>query len=153
MEPSRQALLPVVGQQLGVLGDGVDIGRQRQGDDIGLQPVDHGAGLGARAAIGGVERDRVAGLGFPLRGKAVAQILVKLAGGIVADIEQRDIGGLRAWSRRKAPPRPEGTECVSCIGSNSISERKLGAQGDRRKILPAIDGGNRRHGTVAVPSR
>ena len=82
------------GQQLGVLGDGVDVGRQRQGDDIGLQPVDHGAGLGARTAIGGVDRDRVAGLGLPLRGEGVAQILVQFARRIIADIEQRDVGRL-----------------------------------------------------------
>jgi hypothetical protein len=47
----RQALLPVGGDQLALVGDGVDVIGQRQGDDIGLQAVDHRAGLLARAAV------------------------------------------------------------------------------------------------------
>ena len=47
----RQALLPVGGQELALLGDGVDVGGERERHDVGIEPVDHGAGLLARAAV------------------------------------------------------------------------------------------------------
>ena len=45
------------GSSLAFWSDRVDVGGQRQRHDIGLEPVDHGARLGARAAMRRVDRD------------------------------------------------------------------------------------------------
>src|SRR5690606_41796955 len=46
-----QPLLPVLRDEAGRLADGVDVVRQRQGDDVGRQAVDHRARLLAGAAV------------------------------------------------------------------------------------------------------
>ena len=47
----RQQRLPVLRQQVGFLRDGIDIVRQRERDDIGVEAVDDGPGLFSRAAV------------------------------------------------------------------------------------------------------
>jgi hypothetical protein len=47
------------------LGNGVNVRRQSEGDDVGLETVNDGAGLFARAAVRLLDLDGVAGLGLP----------------------------------------------------------------------------------------
>jgi hypothetical protein len=63
-----ETLLPVRRQQLAVGGDRVDVAGERERQDVGLQAVDHAAGLLAGAAVGLLDvhvlaRDRLPVLG------------------------------------------------------------------------------------------
>ncbi len=108
----RQAFLPRSGKQLGAPGDGVDIGGQRQGHHIGLQPVDHRTRLRARTAMAVAQGDLVAALGV-LGGKALAQGLIQLAGGVIADIQQGDVCRPRGDGGKTPPPPDPGKPEVS----------------------------------------
>ena len=50
----RQALLPVGRHLAGLGGDGVDVGGEPQRHDVGLEPVDHRARLGAGTTMRGL---------------------------------------------------------------------------------------------------
>jgi hypothetical protein len=65
----RQALFPVEGEQLAVVGDRVDVGRERQRHHVGRQSVDDRASLATRATVRLVDLDRVAGLLLPVLGE------------------------------------------------------------------------------------
>ena len=84
----RQPLLPVGRKQAGVLGNSVDVVGQRQGYDIGLQTVNHRAGLLARSTVGLLDRDCLAGLRLPVFGESLVEILIQLARRIVGNIQQ-----------------------------------------------------------------
>ena len=86
-----QARLPVRRQQAG-MGHFVDVAGQRQRHDVGLQPVDHRAGLLARAAMRLLEADRFAGFLLPVRGEGGVVVAVELAGRVVGDVEDRGLG-------------------------------------------------------------
>gem|GEM_PF-3917182 len=87
----RQAFLPVGGNQLRLVVQRVNIVGQCQGDNIGFESVNYRAGLFARAAVGLIDSDGVAGLGFPLFGEGGVEFLIQLARRVVRNIEQRDI--------------------------------------------------------------
>ena len=123
-----QARLPVGRQALGLAGDGVDVAGQRQGDDVGFQPVDHRARLLARAAVRGADGDLLAGAGLPLLGEGVVQRTIELARGIVRHVGEHDLGrGLRARGGGRAPgPRrhsPERDKEGSTIGHDATGVR------------------------------
>src|SRR6202034_3175317 len=82
-----QAALPVGWQQLRLFSDRIDIICESERDNIGLEPVDHGAGLFARTAIGNVDRHILTGGRLPVNCELDVVILVKLAGRIVRGIE------------------------------------------------------------------
>jgi hypothetical protein len=88
----RQALLPVLGQQLAELADLVDVAGQGQGHHVGLEAVDHRAGLLARAAVRLLHGHRLVALGLPVLAERGVVLLVQLAGRIVGHVEQ---AGLR----------------------------------------------------------
>ena len=88
----RQALLPGGVEQAAVLGDGVDVVGQGQRHHVGLQPVDDRAGLLARAAVRLLHGHVLAGPGFPAPGELHVEVRVELAGGVIRDVEQRDLG-------------------------------------------------------------
>jgi hypothetical protein len=69
-------------------GDLVDVIGQRQGDDVGLQAVDHRAGLLARAAVALVDGQGLADLVLPVLGVGGVDVLVELARRIIADVQQ-----------------------------------------------------------------
>ena len=50
------------GSSFADVGDGVDVGGERQRDDVGVEAVDHRARLLARAAVRLLDRDLLAGL-------------------------------------------------------------------------------------------
>ncbi len=112
-----QARLPVPGDQA-ALGDLVDVVGQGQGDDVGLQAVDHRTGLLARSAVALVDGQVLADLVLPVLGVGGVDVLVELAGRIVADVQQRQRlerpgppplrrEGPGRW-RPRPPPRPGG---------------------------------------------
>ena len=84
------------GKQPGVLGNRVDVVSQGQGDNVGLQSIDHRAGLLAGAGMGLLNGDRLAGLRLPVFGEGLIEILIQLARGVVGNIEQRNLAALRS---------------------------------------------------------
>ena len=91
------------GEQLRFLGDRVDVVGQRQRHDVGLQPVDHRAGLLARSAVRLLDRDRLPGLRLPIPCERGVVVLVQLARRIVGDVEDRQRTG-RAGVRKRSEP-------------------------------------------------
>ncbi len=85
--------MPVLRQEPGIFVDRIDIGCEREGDDIGLEAVDHGAGLLSGAAVRLLDGDGVASLGLPVGGEGGVVIDVKLAGRVVGHVEELDILG------------------------------------------------------------
>ena len=74
-----------------LLGDLIDVVGEPQGDDVGLQAVDHGTRLLARAAVRLLDGHLLAGLRQPALGEGFVDRLVQLAGRVVRDVEQRDL--------------------------------------------------------------
>jgi hypothetical protein len=72
-----QPLLPVVRDQP-AFADSIDIGRKRERDEIGFEAVDRRARLFAGTAVRLLDRDVVAGLGFPLAREGGVEVLVQL---------------------------------------------------------------------------
>ena len=108
----RQPALPVLGD-LALLRDGVDVVGQRQRHDIGIQPVDHRARLLARAAMRLVDPQRIAALGFPVRGERLVVLDIKLARRIVRDVQERRVSRRRHGAEQTASEharREGGTE-------------------------------------------
>ena len=103
-------ILPVL------LGDGVDVGGEREGDDVGVEAVDHRARLRAGAAVRGLDAQRLAGFGLPIGGEGLIDRLVELARRIVGDIEQ---GGLslrrRAGADQKERRQGENLELLEAL--------------------------------------
>ena len=54
--------------------------------NVGLQPVDHGAGLLARAPVGLLDRNGLPCLGLPILDKSRIKLSVQLSSGIIGDI-------------------------------------------------------------------
>jgi hypothetical protein len=84
-----QAFLPVGGNPATVLNDGIGVTGQRQGDHIGLQPIDDTTGLFAGAAMALFDGHVLAGLGFPMFGKRGIELGIKFSGRVVRHIKQR----------------------------------------------------------------
>ena len=72
---------------------------KRERHDVGLEAVDHGAGLLAGAAMGLLDGDGLAGLGLPILDEGLVDGLVELAGRIVGDVEKGGVG--KHGARRK----------------------------------------------------
>ena len=103
----RQALLPILRQQVGPARDGVDIRGERQRHDIGLEPIDHGTRLGAGAAVRLIHTDRFAPLGMPARRERLVDGCIEAPGRIVRGVQKR---GLRRRLQRieQLPHHQEG---------------------------------------------
>jgi hypothetical protein len=87
----REACLPVRAEPLALALNGIDVVRECKRDDVRRQPVDHGAGLTARAAVRLLDRDLLAGARLPVFGKLGVQIAIQLARRVIAHIQQRDV--------------------------------------------------------------
>ena len=85
----RQALLPILGDPATVGVQRIGVARQRQRGYVGVQPVDDGAGLLARAAVALLDGHVLAGLGLPVLGKRLVELHIQLARRVVRHIEQR----------------------------------------------------------------
>ena len=83
-----QALRQSAGILPRVLGDRIDVAFERQRHHIGVEPVDHRARLLARAAMRGLDGDRLAGLRLPMRGEGRVEFLVEFPRRIIGDVEQ-----------------------------------------------------------------
>ena len=114
--------MPIGGNLSGLLRDGVDVRGDAERHDISIEAVDDGARLGARAAIGGADRHRFAGLRLPVVGEGRVEILVEFAGRVIADIGDGDIGesqgriaeaGERDDESGRADRRKRGQKSVS----------------------------------------
>ena len=97
-----QPLLPVLGDAPRLRRDGVDVVGQPQRHHVGVEAVDHRAGLLAGAAVRLADVHRLAGLLLPLLPERRVDVLVELARRIVRDVEQlhRAIRPCRARRRR-----------------------------------------------------
>ena len=78
--------------QLTALGQQVDVIGLVHGDDVGFQAVNHTAGLLAGAAVRLVDGQGLAGRLLPVFGEGDVVVLVKLAGDVVAHVEQGGVG-------------------------------------------------------------
>ena len=79
----RQFLLPVLGQQAGLLLNGVHVVGQGQRDDVGGHPFDHAPGLFARTPVRHPHGHLLPLLAGPIFRKRLVKILVKLPSGVV----------------------------------------------------------------------
>jgi hypothetical protein len=112
------------------LGDSVDVISQGQGDDIGFQPIDHRAGLLARAIVGLIDPYVLTGASPPIGREQAVEILVELSRRIVADIEQ---------GRRRRGARPSrGREKRRAAGRQNASARKIDGHGFASSPLSPI---------------
>ena len=83
----RKPFFPISGDQP-AFGQAFDIGRKRERDHIGRQPVGHCSGLTRRAAVGLLEAHPVPGFRLILGDEFGIDLLVDLARGIIGDIEE-----------------------------------------------------------------
>src|SRR5690606_22220692 len=69
-----KTFLPVLREQLGRIGDRIDVVSEGERDDIGGEAVDHGACLFAGAAMRLLDGDVVAGLRLPVGGEGLVEV-------------------------------------------------------------------------------
>src|SRR5690606_40435000 len=100
-------------------GDGVYVGLEGKGDDIGVEPVNDGTGLRARAAVRHADRDILPGTLLPVAGEGRIHLAVEFARRIVGDIEQRDIGG-GGTGQGEHRSRDKGSELHSSITHGNL---------------------------------
>ena len=93
------------------IGDGVDVICEREGDDVGLQAVDDGAGLGAGAPVGLFDFNGLPGFRLPVRGEGLVEFLVKFAGGVVGDVQE--VEGWIALLLRCGATLEDATETIA----------------------------------------
>lgn len=89
-----QAGAPAWGDEA-VLGDGVDVGGKREGNDVGGEAVNDGFSLRGGGAVGLADLERLAGLFFVGGDEGGVDLAVELAGGVVGSVgELEGIAGL-----------------------------------------------------------
>jgi hypothetical protein len=71
----------------------VDVPGEGERDDVGVEPVDHGARLAARAAVRHLHRNLLARVGLPLRDEPLVELAVELARGVIRDVQQLQLAG------------------------------------------------------------
>jgi len=101
------ALLPVV-RDKAAFADSIDVVREGQRDDVGLQAVDHGTGLLAGAAMRLPDRHVVARPGLVLARERGIEVLVQLTRRVVGHVQQRDVRRL-CDGRTRQSGRDEGS--------------------------------------------
>jgi hypothetical protein len=69
------------------LRDRVDVVRERERHDVGVEAFDDRPRLRARAAVRLLDADRLARLRFPVTGKRSIELLIELTRGVVRGIE------------------------------------------------------------------
>ena len=84
-----QRAAPVGADLAGRLGDGVDVGLKRQRDDVGLEPVDDGAGLLAGTGMGVLDAHRLALRLLPVFCEGGVELAIELARRVVGDVDDR----------------------------------------------------------------
>src|SRR6185369_806941 len=77
--------------------DSVGVGPHRQGDDVGFQTIDDGAGLRRGSAVRLLDRDLGSRRFLVLRDEGLVESSPQLASRIVGDVQQLDGGGVRLW--------------------------------------------------------
>jgi hypothetical protein len=87
----RQPLRPSRRNEAAI-GDFIDVIGERERDHVRGQPVDHGSRLLARAAVGLLDLDGLAGGCGEFLCERLVDVGVELAGRIVGDVEQRHVG-------------------------------------------------------------
>src|SRR3546814_7836041 len=85
-QPAR----PIGRQQLAALGDFIDVIGEREGHDIGFEPVNDRARLLARAAVRLLDRQWLTALRLPLLGEDRINRFVQFARRIVADVQRSE---------------------------------------------------------------
>src|SRR5260370_26463547 len=79
----RKSLLPVGCHQIAIVVECVDIGRETESNNVGLQPVDDGAGLFCRPPMRLLDGHLSTGFLLILLAKRLVELLVKLSCWIV----------------------------------------------------------------------
>ncbi len=128
----RQALLPVGREQrCPSSAMRVDVAGESERHHVGLEAVDHGAGLLARAAVRLLDGDVLAGLSLPMLRERGIEFLIELAGRIVGDVEE--LGGISRCRKTGEADRRQRKR-----GSGAV---KSGNDGSSRRTEPAGSGG------------
>ena len=109
--------LPILGQQA-LLGDGVDVIGQGQGDHRGFRTIDHAAGLLARSAVRRMDRHRLAGRFLPVLGESGVILLIQLPRRIVRHVQQFLAA---AWPVEE--PQPESSTMPPSKARTAAKER------------------------------
>ena len=91
----RQPLLPALGDEAALL-NGIDVVGERERDDVGVEPVDDGAGLSARAAVRLLDGHGLLRLALPVLHERGVEIGVELTGRIVRRVQQALCGQRRS---------------------------------------------------------
>ena len=119
---SGKAGPPRRGKEAASLRDRVDVAREGERHDVGLEPVDDRPRLLARAAVGLVDRESAVRR-LPRLPERGVDLLVELARGVVRDVQQRPSGrhgeeGRRGRRGREEERRDffEGEEKSECGG-------------------------------------
>ena len=76
------------GSLLGPSGDLIDVGREREGHDVRIEPVDDGASLAAGAPMRHSDGDPVVSLAPPFLVEFLVERAVELPGGIIGHVEE-----------------------------------------------------------------
>src|SRR6185503_15461040 len=95
----RQTLLPIGRNEPSGLRNSIDSVSQSQRYHVRLQAVDYASRLLARTSMRLLNRHCLAGLRLPIFSEGCVVVLVKLTGGIVRNIKQRNV--LRKHRRRQ----------------------------------------------------
>src|SRR5947209_2592347 len=100
-------------------GKHINVIGQCEGDDIGLESVDDRTGLCARTAMREADLHIHAGLGFPILRERRVIALVKLASGVVRDVEEFDRpGSLKACRCESGNEKKLVHDILSKFGSD-----------------------------------
>ena len=82
---------------------------------VGIEAVNDRPRLRAGTAVGRLDRHAVAGPGLVVPGEGGIEVLVELAGRIVGDVEQRELG-----RRGSAEARGEGDEGDESLAGHGV---------------------------------
>ncbi len=91
-----------------MLGKLVHVASESERHDIGVETVDNGARLLARAAVRLLDGHVFVGGRLPVLGEGCVEFLIELAGRVIGDIEE--FGGIGRHGTGQADAEAEGTE-------------------------------------------
>ncbi len=95
--------------------DVVDVPRERERHDVGVQPVDDGARLAARAAVRHLHGDALAGVREPFRGELLVELAIQLARRIVGHVQDLELARSAALLR----PQPHASSATAATSTRA----------------------------------
>jgi hypothetical protein len=141
----REPLGPAVGQE-SVLAQRVDVGEEREGDDVCLEPVGDLPCLRGGAAVRLDDRQAPAGGRFVVLDERRTEVVVQLAGRVVGDVEERPGGEGTVHAVRHDRERRDGHRRQRAEVPEASADRGPGAEARGRRLA-------RRERSLAWPGR